>query len=81
MKTISLVPGDKEILKAICENSEEGYSISDIRTALKTLDAIEDATDTLVLDDAYQVFLVQKFEKAKFIKPSSNILSLYDKIK
>lgn len=80
MKTIQLSPGDKEVLKAICENAAEGFTVSEIRIAIKTIDAIEASTDTLVLDDAYHQYLVTRFNATKFLKADKAVLALYDKI-
>lgn len=80
MKQITLLPGDKEVLKAICENSAEGYTIQEVRVAIKTIDAIEAATDVLVLDDAYHHYLLTRFNSTKFVKPSLSIIDLYERI-
>lgn len=80
MKKINLQAGDKDVLKAICENSSEGYTVSEMRIALKTIDAIMEAEDVLILDDAYHQYMLKQFNATKFVKPDAAILGLLDRI-
>lgn len=58
----------------------EPYSVPQIRQAVKVLDKLEVATDSLLLEDAEFSFVNQRVQSAKFVRADKRILQFVDDI-
>jgi len=87
MKSITLKAGEKDLLKLICEQSPDGVTIEQVRSAIRVMDKIDAmeadsglCTDILLLEDSDHQFLVGKFSTMKFVKADRGILDLFDRL-
>ena len=80
MKSIEMKQNDKDFLKIVCEQSPEGITIEQVRHAIRVLDKIELAEETLLLEDADHAYLILKFSQMKFVRADRSVLDLFDRL-
>lgn len=70
---------DKALLSEVINISSDGISISEMRERIKLLDKVDNATDTLKLEDAEFEKVKSLLENFKFGVVSKHVLKLCEK--
>lgn len=83
MKTVSF-PADKSAdFKDLLKNTvgaapEQGYSIDEVRLAIKVLDKIESCGSDIEFEDTEHTFVVSRISNVKWLKASPEIVKFVD---
>jgi len=83
MKTIKFPAGKADFFKDILKNTvgsapERGYSIDDVRLAIKAIDKIDAATNEIELEDAEYGFVASRVKQAQWKIASPDIIEFVD---
>ena len=69
----------KEVLLAMLKNApEKGYTVDDIRKAMKAIDVLEAAKDEVEFEDDVFNFVKDVVSQAKYRMASKEIIGLFD---
>ena len=80
MRLLNLQPAHKEIVAAILEASPTGMDIGEIRRALKVIDKVQSAANSVTLDDSEFDYIAKRFKETKFTRISKEVVDLADAI-
>jgi hypothetical protein len=71
---------NKELLVAILESSPTGMDIGEVRKSIKLIDKIQNAEQTVTLEDAEYEYLKTRYFSTKFTRVNKEITILADNI-
>ncbi len=82
MKNFTINADEKSLLKVMIENAPQGSSmnIGQVRQAIRVLDIVEAATDSVSLEDSDHSYLLERFNQGSFIRADKMLLVLFDRI-
>jgi hypothetical protein len=87
MKTVKFAPAKSQEYKAILgallsqtNAKDEGFTIDQVRTAIKAMDKIEAAGDDVAFEDTEYAYVAERVKGARFTVASRDVVEFVDAV-